>query len=940
MITFPLPFMSLSLKSAFLFPFTIALSFASFAQGSNFATYQEALSWLRSSAQDLPTAVPVFDQYIEKAIGEGHQDSAALLTHYKAVKYYRIAIDSALAINAVAINMREALKDIQGTALSRYNQALFYQAKGDPLASAAQLEEILNLGFSEENSMFVNSSYRLSQGERERGDYERALHYLGLAYQPLQKTGLTTTKDSSNLALLDHAYATIYNQMTDSTLAEKAKTHLLNEVNLYRALGAENKLAPAYFELGSAYENLHQYDSAITFFQKAEEAYAALGDDEMVNNAQNNLSIPYRKLGDYSAAIHLLKNSLNRHIDIQGTGPHPDKARLHDNLGEVYLAQGQLSQAIEHFQQAIANVCAFKEAGDITQNPSRTAIENNNEKGDLLTYLRDKARCWKAFYTQNGDSKDLQNALEVLKLADYLVDLMRAEHLDQDSKLFWREQVHGIYEEGLAICYLLQDAQQAYYFLEKSRAVLLLDALVEADTRQWIAPELAATENEINQSIIALREQLKEGELNPTLQKELLDQQKALQGLREKIRQAYPAYYDLRYKTTQVALDDFQSLLAQDQAVIQFFYGEDAIYALSLQANKLHLSRFSKNTVSPLIWDYLAFFEGASAILNQPKSYQVVAHQLFQALLGPIQLDDQIQRLTLMLDGVLHNLPFEALITTVTEGSAMGQWAYLHQQYQLNYAYSATILAKQMATDGGNTAAPGTILAMAPFAAQSTAAWPALTFSQEELKQIAARIDGDFLYDTAASSKAFIELAASHSVLHLSTHASVNDKEGQPYIDFGDEKVYLPRLYQLRLPAQLVVLSACQTSLGELKRGEGVMSLNRGFTYAGAKSLISSLWKVNDRATAQIFAAFYKRLSEGASKASALHEAKANYLANVSVPDEEKSPYYWAGFIQYGDDSPLVLAVPKSPNWHWAGYVLVVLFLGFLLGQFRRKSAA
>ncbi len=932
--------MSLSLKSAFLFPFILALSFSCFAQAPNFSTYEAALAWLRSSAQDLPTAAPIFDQYIEKAIGEGQRDSAALLTHYKAVKYYRVDIDSPLVINELAIAMREALKDIKATALSRYNQALFYRAKGDPVASAAQLEEVLNLGFSEENTMFVNSSYRLSQGERDRGDYERALHYLDLAYQPLQEIGLKTTKDSSNLALLDHAYATIYNQMTDSTLAVKAKSHLLNEVTLYRALGADNKLAPAYFELGSAYENLHQYDSAIVFFHRAEEAYAALGDDEMVNNAQNNLSIPYRKLGNYNAAIQLLKNSLSRHIEIQGAGPHPAKARLHDNLGEVYLAQGQLQQAIGQFQQAIANVCALAIPGDMTQNPSLLELENNTEKEDLLTYLRDKARCWKAFYTQNGNNKDLQNALEVLKLADYLVDLMRAEHLDQDSKLFWREQVHQIYEEGLAICYLLKDAEQAYYFLEKSRAVLLLDALVEADTRQWIAPELAETENEINQSMIALREQLKEGQLNPSLQKELLDQQKALQGLREKIRQSYPAYYDLRYKTTQIALDTFQALLAEDQAVIQFFYGEDAIYALSLQVSDLRLLRFPKNTVNPLIWEYLSFFEGASAILNAPKAYQTVAHQLFQALLAPIELNSDVRRLTLMLDGVLHNLPFEALLTNIEEKASMGQWAYLHQKYELSHAYSATILAKQMANDNGSTATPGTILAMAPFAEQSTTTWPSLTFSQEELKQIAGLIDGEFLFDAAASRTAFMESASSYAVLHLSTHASVNAKEGQPYIDFGEEKVYLSRLYQLRLPAQLVVLSACQTSLGELKRGEGVMSLNRGFTYAGAKSLISSLWKVNDRATAQIFAAFYQQLSKGASKASALHQAKSNYLAKNSVPDEEKSPYYWAGFIQYGDDSPLILATPKSKVWSWTGYGVLALFLIFLFGRFRPKSTA
>lgn len=932
-------FIMIARKSQLTLAFALCTTSLLLAQSTSFSSYQAALDWAKSATQTLAAALPIFDANIVKAKQEGKLDTAALFIHYKAVKYYKENIDSALAINAQAIQIRMEIKDINGASLSHYNQALFYNTKGDTKAATASFEQVLNLGFRPENAMFVSASYRLSRGERDKGDYERALYYLDLAYQPLQQSNLSHPKDSANLAMLDHAFATIYNQMADSLLAIKAKEHLLNELKLYTAIGASEKLPAAYFELGNAYENLHQYDSAIVFFQKASEGYVLLEDDQMVNDANNNLSIPHRKLGNYKKAIRLLTDGLTRHESRLGKAPHPAKARLHDNLGEVFLAQGDLDQAMQHFQWAIANLSPINQETDFLENPSLEALENNNEKEDLLTYLGDKARCWQAFYQLKKEPAYLKHALDALKLADYLVDLMRAEHLDRESKLFWRQRVHQIYEEGLAICYLLKDPIQAYYFLEKSRAVLLLDALVEADTRGLIDPGIAEQENQINQALISLRAQLKESPASPTIPKEILDQQKALQTIKETLQEKYPEYYDLRFKTTLVALDTFRLLLTKDQAAIQFFYGKNHIYLLCIEKEGTQLTRIPRsNAMDQQIWAYLSFFQQSGAILNQPQLFQTTAQQLYQSLLAATLANITAKRLLLMVDGVLHNLPFEALLLDNPGNKPLGQWPYLHVAYPLNYAYSATIYAKQTKMAKSSPSGRRPILAMAPFAADNTPNAQTLTYSRDELKRIATCLRGQYLYGKGASSQLFMAEAANYSILHLSTHAAVNDKEGEPYIDFGDAKIYLPYLYGLSLSSDLVVLSACQTSLGELKRGEGVMSLTRGFTYAGARSLISSLWKVNDRATAQIFASFYQQLSTGKTKAEALHLAKSAYLQDKAIPDEEKSPYYWAGFIHYGDDSALDLPWGASSfPWRWGLMAFLVCSLAFTLVKFKSK---
>src|SRR5690606_29622246 len=130
-------------------------------------------------------------------------------------------------------------------------------------------------------------------------------------------------------------------------------------------------------------------------------------------------------------------------------------------------------------------------------------------------------------------------------------------------------------------------------------------------------------------------------------------------------------------------------------------------------------------------------------------------------------------------------------------------------------------------------------------------------------------------------------------------------------------------------PADLVVLSACQTSLGTLQKGEGVMSLARGFSYAGVGSLISSLWSVNEQSTADMFMNFYKHVATAQTKAQALRHAKLEWLGS-NVENARKSPFYWAGFVFYGADGRL--SAPPVNILRIVLGVCVALLLLALLG--------
>lgn len=142
--------------------------------------------------------------------------------------------------------------------------------------------------------------------------------------------------------------------------------------------------------------------------------------------------------------------------------------------------------------------------------------------------------------------------------------------------------------------------------------------------------------------------------------------------------------------------------------------------------------------------------------------------------------------------------------------------------------------------------------------------------------------------------------------LHLATHGFVNEANSglsglilaQDSTSSDDGILHLGEIYNLEMNADLVVLSACETGLGQIARGEGIIGLTRGFLYAGAQNLLVSLWQVNDQTTADLMVDFYDRMLAGSSKAGALREAK---LALIKRHPEDAKPYYWSPFVLIGN---------------------------------------
>ena len=279
----------------------------------------------------------------------------------------------------------------------------------------------------------------------------------------------------------------------------------------------------------------------------------------------------------------------------------------------------------------------------------------------------------------------------------------------------------------------------------------------------------------------------------------------------------------------------------------------------------------------------------------------------------------------------MNYIPFSSFSTN-------GRAKYVIENHAISYVNSATLFKQLSEKEGINNK----VLAFAPsFDASINANLMPLPNNQTEAEDILNYFSGKTLTNTQATLQNFNTESEHYGLLHFATHAILNDETPEySYLAFqpnntNSNLLYVSDLYNLNLNTNLVTLSACESGIGNLKRGEGFLSLARGFYFGGASSISSTLWKINDGSTLKIMDAFYKNLSEGNSKSLALQQAQVSFL-NENSQNALVHPYYWSGFIISGNTS----AIATTNNWLWyvAIGVVLLLIIGLLVKKNQKSS--
>ncbi len=272
-------------------------------------------------------------------------------------------------------------------------------------------------------------------------------------------------------------------------------------------------------------------------------------------------------------------------------------------------------------------------------------------------------------------------------------------------------------------------------------------------------------------------------------------------------------------------------------------------------------------------------------------------------------------------DGGLNYIPFEVL--TDEHGDN------LLKRFTVTYNYSCSILQNGAS---GSSKLLNTI-GMAPFANRLPSAniLSPLPASKAEIEAI----NGIRLFGENASKQQFIANAHNFNIIHLATHAVADDRDpNRSFIAFYPAKpdsamaykLFLPEIYNLKLDkTRLVVLSACESGIGELIKGEGLISLSRAFSYAGCDNIITSMWKADDASTAYISERLHFYLQKGNSIAWSLRQARLDYLNDDHVAATQKLPGYWAHFRLIGGFEA------EHESYPWLIYLIVVSLAALLI---------
>jgi CHAT domain-containing protein len=533
--------------------------------------------------------------------------------------------------------------------------------------------------------------------------------------------------------------------------------------------------------------------------------------------------------------------------------------------------------------------------------------------GTLLTFAIEK----KAFYAIDllvskadvflgmgklyKDSKSLNSAVDFYIRADQLLAGMKNEYGAMDSKLFWRKYSVRLYESAVEAAWLLDDKNVAFYFFEKSRAILLQDQINENTAMR---PEEWKKSDALHAELKLLNGRLSQTNssdpLYAELQRQVLEIEQNEFSLRSRSSRSEVFTSDTRRIVDSFpALRTVRRMLTTHHAYINIFNGDSAVYLLKFIGDKVMFRKIDKKSYDCSVEDFQNGLLKPGVYKDVFVKWSLNANALYKSIFE----SDNISPGRIIISPGSSHFPFEALVSSISQGHNK----YMVDDYAISYVYSTTYLedgsAKLMSNPNPN------ILGVAPVQYSRRLNVSELTGSDLSINKLAEGYSRKNMFSRAATKQHFLDNFYKYDIVHLYTHADAKGQRADPVIYFADSVLDLNELViSVRPVTLLIVLAACESGLGRFYEGEGVFSFNRAFAALGIPTSVVNLWPVDNKTTYQLNELFYEFLRKGLPVDVALQQAKLKYLQTATP--EKLMPYYWAGSVVEG--KPLVLPSPKN----------------------------
>jgi CHAT domain-containing protein len=730
------------------------------------------------------------------------------------------------------------------------------------------------------------------------GQPQQALDYYNQARRTFKERG-----DTGREARTLYQIALVYDHLN---LKQKALLYCYNALRLIQdadpAQAAQN-----YMLIGTLYSDLGLFTQAHESFAKNLAYLRRPGierSQEGIALVQGFMGITYARSGDVPKAIELFTQARGTFHDIKDTAGEAS-ALVH--IGSMYERQGQGQQALENYNQALqivnggehrairANVLNSLGRVHRALGQNERALEILNQALLVRRELGDQLGQADTLYNIGATLEANNNpgrALGTYREAIALVEKVRTSTVIEELRVKVTSETANLYRRAVSLLLRARQPAEAFNLSEQARARAFLDQVGNASLAvlKPSDPKLAGEWQKQLRELSRLQKKLREENAKPaplrsaeviaSLQEQVASRQLVYEGLLRSLKRMNPEYASFQEVDTQT-LPQVQALLDRQTTLVSYFVSMDRVIAFVVGSNSFKAVELPV-TESELRAGLTSFALSFENLSSQPTA---VLKQLNSQLISPLEPYIATPLVGIVPHGILHYVPFAALFD--------GQ-KYLVEKHSLFSLPSASVfkfIQEKRKPSGGS------ILSLSQGRAEGL---PFLRFADQTAQRVAGLYGKPALAGSSATEAALRSSAGESDILFIAAHGKLNsyspmfsqiilapDQENDGVLEVHE-------VYELELKkTNLVVLSACQTQLGEQSKGDDVVGLNRAFIYAGAPSVVASLWSVKEEQTGTLMYSFLKNYHDGMSKASALQAAQRELRAT--------HPYYWAAFVLTGD---------------------------------------
>ena len=815
-------------------------------------------------------------------------------------------------------------------AISNSSLGIAYHRKGNFRKSIEYFRKGLEISTAiGDKSGIASNNGNLGNAYLSLGEYDKAIEYYEKGLEISHAIG-----DKSGIASKNGNLGNAYLSLGDY---KKAIEYYEKGLEISHAIGDKSGIASKNGNLGNAYRNLGEYDKAIEYYEKGLEISHAIGDKSGIASKNGNLGNAYRNLGEYDKAIEYYEKGLEISHAI---GDKSGIASNNGNLGNAYLSLGDYKKAIEYYEKGLEISHAIGDKSGIASNNGnlgnaylslgdyKKAIEYYEKGLEISHAIGDKS----GIASKNGN---LGNAYRCI--GEYKVALSYLERsIKRFGRLFFRMvpdrcklSYAGEYFTSHRIsmvCFIaIKNPEAALLVLDRGRAKELNFSLQKQ--AKIFKKSMEEYANSLWDRINAGEEDLELKELEIILQPETCSTTALVFAFDfERSLNVWILKESLSHKRLDVTFDELYQLINEYLAKFKVSVSRDSsFFSLDVSSNNDENIKLPSGLPNEKTSSEPA---RVSKILGDEEILQLI----FEYIIHPLKDLIDGNKLIIVPDGPLFFAPFSSLIDE--------HGCYLSENYSIQITPSLESLKASMKKVHDRN------LGFALFVGNPTVGEVSLhgevftpsdlPNAAEEVKCVSQLFQTTPILGRKAKKQVLLELLDKASIIHIAAHGEPNSGEILLAPDRSqncttsspttEESFLLTQqdVMNISVKARLVVLSCCDTAKGKVS-SEGVIGITRAFLTAGARSVLATLWPINDSSTKEFMEKFYKDLCQGRSVCEALRRTK-----NIFQKHEKKhyqAVNIWAPFTIYGEDVKFkedeIQKIKKESRNFFKGFVIL-----------------